>query len=194
MNDLTTIIDITRSLVDDIEKSTSDIFVYSSSSTFTLTEKNVNSIISVMVNDVESGVTYTLDLDTSRVLITSSLSVDDVVQIDYNYYSNYSDSELTAYVTSALVHVSVNNLITYKVEDTDMYPEPTDKECNLVALIASIIINPQNISYRMPDIAVSVPKDLPTLDKIRKVISIYKKDGPGQFYIAESYPYYYEKP
>ena len=66
-----------------------------------------------------------------------------------------------------------------------MYPEPLDEQANLIAMIASILINPQNISYRMPDVAVTVPKDLPTIDKVRKVIHTYKKDGPGVFYLTE---------
>ena len=68
---------------------------------------------------------------------------------------------------------------------SDLAPEPIDEEANLIALVASILMNPQNISYRMPDVTVNVPKDLPTLDKVRKVIAMYKKDGPGVFFLAE---------
>lgn len=192
MNDLTSISALTRILVDDAEKSTTDVFFYTTSSLFTLTDPNANSITSVTVNGIESGVTYTAVLP--RLRITSTLHVDDVISIDYKSYKNWSDDELARYVRSAIVQLSINNFQTYKIDGTDIYPEPTESEANLIALIASILINPQNISYRMPDISVSVPKDLNTFDKVRKVIAIYKKDGPGQFYIAESYPYYYERP
>jgi hypothetical protein len=188
MNDLTSIAVTTRTLVNDDEQTGNDVFVYTSSSVFTLTEKNVNAISSVMVNGTESGVTYTEDLATSRVSITSNLNVDDVVDITYTCYSNYSTSEIYGYIKSAIVHLCVNNGGTFTLDGTDIYPEPTASESNLIALVASILIDPKNISYRMPDIAVSVPKDLNTNDKIRKVIAIYKKDSTGLMFIAEDYP------
>jgi|WetSurSiteA1Bulk_404760.scaffolds.fasta_scaffold06841_3 hypothetical protein len=185
MNNITSIIPIVRTLINDIESARTDIFVYTSSSLFTLTEKNIVGITSVMVNDIESGVTYEVDITTGKINITSPLSVDDVVQIDYTCHSNYSDTEITSYIKSALVHLSVNNVQTYYVEGVNLNPEPSDAESNLIATIAGIIINPQNVSYRMPDISVMVPKDLNTLDKIRKVIAIYKKDNSGFMFIAE---------
>jgi hypothetical protein len=192
MNNLTTIASIVRNLINDEEKSGTDVFVYTSSSLFTLTEKNVTAISTVLVNDIETGVTYTEDLTNCRVNVTSSLSTEDIVQVDYTYYSNYSLNELYSYIKSALVHLSTNGINTYKISGTTLYPEPCDAEANLIALIASVIINPQNVSYRMPDISVAVPKDLSTLDKIRKILSIYKKvgnseHGAGLFFIAENY-------
>jgi len=184
MNDLTTIATLTRTLINDDEKTGTDTFVYTTSSLFTLTEKNVTEITSVMVNDTESGVSYTSDLVQCRVDITSDLSVDDVITIDYSYYSNYSLNELYAYIKTALVHVSVNNINTFLIDGTTIYPEPTDSEVNLLALIAATIINPQNISYRMPDISISMPKDVNTLDKIRKILAVYKKDNTGSLFIA----------
>lgn len=185
MNNITSIIPVVRTLINDDEASKTDIFVYTSSSLFTLTEKNITGIVSVSVNEVESGVTYDADIATGKVSITSPLSVDDVVQIDYTCYSNYSDTEITGYIKSALVHISINNVTTYFIDGVNLNPEPTDAEANLIATIASIIINPQNISYRLPDISVAVPKDLNTMDKIRKVIAIYKKDNSGFMFIAE---------
>lgn len=185
MNDLTSITTIVRSLINDEEQTTSDIFTYTTSDTFTLTEKNINDVTSVSINGTESGVTWTEDLTTSRISIDNSMTLDDVIEVNYTYYSNYSDTEIQAYIKSALVHLSVNNVKTFKVNSTSIYPEVLDEEANLIALIASILINPQNISYRMPDIAVSVPKDLPTLDKVKKVIAMYKKDGAGVFFLAE---------
>lgn len=184
MNNIATIEALVRCLINDEVETTADIFVYNgSSSVFTLTEASIVSVDEVMVNDTTSGVTYSVD--GVEVDVTSSLTMDDVVEIEYSAYKQYSSTEILAYIKSALVHLSLNNIKTYKIDSTNIYPVPTDGEANLIAMIASIIINPQNISYRMPDINVSVPKELPTLDKIRKVISIYKKSGPGMFFIAE---------
>jgi len=188
MNDVTSTTTLTRALINDEEQTGIDVFVYTTSAIFTLTEKNVNSISEVTVNGVESGVTYTESLSTGKLTITSDLTTEDVVEVTYAYNSNYSDNEILAYIKSSLIHMSINNLTTYIIDGTTIYPEPTDKSANLIAMLASILINPENISYRMPDISVAVPKDLNTLDKIRKVISIYKKDSSGFMFVAEDYP------
>lgn len=178
MNNFETIIPIVRVLIEDEASLKKDIFVYNGISTlFTLTEASVIEIESVLVNDVESGVTCAFDDVTKKIDITSPLIIEDVVEVNYSAYENYSDTEITAYIKSALTHLSVNNYKTFKVVSSSLYPEPTDAECNLIAMIASTIINPQNVSYRMPDVNITVPKDLPTSDKIRKIIASFKKNA-----------------
>ena len=198
-----------RLLINDGEKTGTDLFTYTSSPIFILTESNVNRIVEVTVNGRTSGVTYTYSTSTNKLTITSHLVIDDVVEIIYAYYANYSTNELMSYLRTALVHLSVNqyklfvegsgtslthtttstttDVITGVTTTTTVEEEPTDEEANLIALIASIVINPSNISYRLPDISVAVPKDLPTLDKIRKAIAVFKKNGIGVFFIAEDY-------
>lgn len=184
-NNLETIEPKVRLLINDNEKTGTDLFTYTSSAIFTLTEPNATDVTSVTINGDESGVTYEYSTTTNKVSITSSLEVDDVIEIIYTYYGNYSVNEIYAYIKSALIHISANNYTTWTEEDGEIYPEPNDGEANLIATIASIIINPQNISYRLPDVSVSVPKDLPTFDKIRKAISVFKHDGAGLFFIAK---------
>ena len=185
INNIASIGLITRYLVDDLPTNAVDIITYTTTPIFTLTESNPISITDVLVNGHSSGVTYTTSADKTQVTITSSLTALDIVEIDYTCYKNWSDTEIQGYVQAAIVHVSVNNIVTFKIVNNTMYPEPLDEQVNLIAMIASILINPQNISYRMPDVAVTVPKDLPTIDKVRKVIHTYKKDGPGVFYLTE---------
>ena len=185
INNIASIGLITRYLVDDLPTNAVDIFTYTTTPIFTLTESNPISITDVLVNGHSSGVTYTTSADKTQITVTSHLNSLDIVEIDYTCYKNWSDTELQGYVQAAIVHVSVNNIVTFKIVNNTMYPEPLDEQANLIAMIASILINPQNISYRMPDVAVTVPKDLPTIDKVRKVIHTYKKDGPGVFYLTE---------
>ena len=187
MNNLATIEPKVRLLINDSEKTGTDLFTYTSSSLFILTEANINTIVSVSVNGTESGVTYTYSATTNKLNVTSSLTMSDVIEVIYTYYSNYSINEIYAYIKSALIHISANNFTTWTETSGTLYPEPNDGEANLIATVASIIINPSNISYRLPDISVAVPKDLPTADKIRKAISIFKHDGAGLFFIAEDY-------
>lgn len=188
MNDLVGISTIARILVADYSSPGTYIDTYTTTPIFTVDESNVNTIVDVLINGHSSGVTYTVAQNNTQITITSTLNVGDIVEIDYTFYANWSNTEIQNYVQAALVHMSVNNIKTYNISDSDqvtLYPEPTDGEVNLIALIASILMKPENISYRMPDIAVQVPKDLNTIDKIRKVISMYKKDGSGQFFLAE---------
>jgi hypothetical protein len=185
MNNLTIIEPKVRALINDIEKTGTDLFTYTSSPIFILTEANVNDITSVSVNGTESGVIYTFNTSTNKITITSDLAVEDVIEIVYTYYSNYSINEIYSYISSALIHISANNFTTWIVEDGEIYPEPDDSECNLIASVTAILIKPDNISYRLPDMSIAVPKDLPTIDKIRKTISVFKHCGEGVFFLAQ---------
>ena len=189
-NNLETIEPKVRLLINDSEKTGTDLFTYTSSALFTLTEPNINDITSVSINGEELGSgEYTFSSVINKLEIEEAsggtLEVDDVIEVIYTYYSNYSVNEIYAYIKSALIHISANNFTTWTENSGTIYPEPNDGEANLIATVASIIINPENISYRLPDVSVSVPKDLPTADKIRKAISIFKHDGAGLFFIAK---------
>ena len=51
----------------------------------------------------------------------------------------------------------------------------------MIAFIAALLIEPNNMSYRLPDITVNVPKGLPLTDLIGKVISVFKHNTHGVF-------------
>jgi len=187
MNNITSIIVTVRNLIEDNAEAQTDIFVYTgASSTFTLTEGNVNSITTVEVNEVESGVTYTENGTLTKIDITSDLTIDDIVEVAFNCYSDYSDTELTAYVKSAIAHLSVYKVCSFAIDDVTMYPEPSNEVADLIAVIAATIINPENVSYRMPDVTVTLPKGLSTSDKISKIVASFKRAGnTGEMFIAE---------
>lgn len=176
-----------RQLLNDNSTSGSDIFTYGSSAVFTLTESNIISVDEVYRNDVSSGVLHSYNSTTNKVTITSSLTSGDTIQIDYTYYPNYSTTELTNYIQSALVHLSINNYYTFTYDSTDdaIYPDISDKEKNLIALVTATIIEPDNKSIRLPDISISVPSDLPLDRKIGRIISTFKKDTHGIFGILK---------
>ena len=157
-----------------------DIFTYENSNVFTLTESNVENVIAVLVNDeeLESG-SWSYNSTTNKVTISSSLSSGDVVEIRYTYYPNYSSDEIKKYIQAALVHISANNYKTFIVENETIYPEPDDREKNLIALITSILIEPNNKTIRLPDVSIAVPRDLPTDQKISRAIALFKKDTHG---------------
>lgn len=170
-----------RYLLGDTSTSGTDTFTYGSSAIFVLTEPNVISVIRVRKNDVSAGVTFVYNASTNEVTVTSSLTAGDTVEIDYTYYPNYSNTELNGFIQATLVHISINNYGNFEYDSTDdtIYPELELREQNLVAAIASILINPDNRTLRLPDITISLPNDLPTNQKISKTIASFKKNSHG---------------
>ena len=181
LSDLETIV---RNLINDNSTTGTDLFTYGSTAVFTLTESNAIAITSVSKNDIESGVTYTYDATTNKVTVTSSLVAGDTIEVIYTYYPNYSSTEIEGYIKAAIVHLSINRYYDWEIEDDTIYPEPEVNEKNLIAMVTAILMKPDNISYRLPDITINAPKDLPTVDKINKTIAIFKRTGNVIFFIG----------
>lgn len=176
-----------RNLVQDILKEGKDIFTYEANSTFTLTEDYVSEVTAVFLNDSELTVTtnYTYNEDTNKLTISSSMTSGDTVEIQYTYYENFSDAEIEAYIKAGLAHIAVNYK-TFEVQDDDLNPEPTERESYLIALIASILIRPDNRSYRLSDMTITVPLGvLPTEEIVRKAIAVFKKNTSGVFSLID---------
>lgn len=174
---------LVRVLINDNEESTSDIFSYNISTVFTLTESNVNSITEVLINEVATT-SYTFDSTTSRISITASLNTGDTIEVRYKYYCDYSDSELEKFIEAALVFISVNKYKDFVlVSGGDIWPEPDINEKNLIAMVTSLIIKPDNKTLKLPDITVVAPKDLPTHEKIARFIAMFKSAKTGTFEI-----------
>ena len=184
MSDLSDIRTGVRRMIGDFSASLipGDIFTYVSSAVFTLTESAVDSISAVLKNDAalaDSGA-YTYSSTRNQLTVISSLTAGDTVEIQYSYYPNYTNSELDEYIKSALTHLSVNRYYTFLMDDNgEIHPDPRDTEKNLITFIAATIIEPENKTYRLPDLTINVQKSMPTNDLIRKAISIFKKNSTG---------------
>ncbi len=182
---MTSIITKIRNILQDNLVLRSDIFTYDNSSVFTFTENNVSSISEVYINDVSSGVTYTTNSLLTKITISSPMTSGDTVQVDFYCYSKYSDTELTAYIKIALYHLGLYNYCDFIVESGDLiYPTPTANEENLIALIAAILIEPNNESIRLPDLSISTANKLSTQEQIDRTISRFKKNTHGIFGLA----------
>jgi len=184
LSDIETLV---RYLIDDNSKTGIDEFTYASSAIFTLTESNAISVSDVSRNDVSSGVTYTYNSTTNKVTISSALTSGDSVEVTYTYYANYSSTEIKNYIRAAIVYLSTNCYYTWEVlgGTFTVYPEPERNEKNLIAMITAILIKPDNMSYRLPDITINAPRDLSTNDKIGKTIALFKKNSShGIFFIG----------
>lgn len=179
LSDITTKI---RYLLGDISTTTTDAFTYTSSNIFTLTEDNAIAITTVFLNNSDLGASeVSFDSSTNKVTVSLTMISGDTVEVQYTYYPNYSDTLIEAYIRAALIHISTNNYKSFIEEATYIFPEPNTREQNLISLIAGLLIEPDNKTYRLPDLSMVVPKDLPTHSKISKFISIFKKDSHGVF-------------
>jgi hypothetical protein len=186
MSDLADIETLVRYQLGDYSKSMipGDIFTYSTSSVFTLSESNAISVTTVLRNDVELGSgDWSYDVATNKVTVSASLTSGDIIEIQYTYYPNYSSNEiLNRGIRSAILALSINNYYTYEIgSDSNLYPALESSEKNLVAFLAAILLEPNNESYRLPDMSISVPKSLPTNDLVRKAIACFKRNTHGRF-------------
>jgi len=183
MSDISTIRNKVRNLLGDVSKRGTDPFVYGNSPVFTLTENNIDDIISVYHNDTEldSG-EFSFDTTTNKLtLYNSGNTSGDIIEVIYNYCPNYSNNEIDSYIRAAISHLAVSSEMIW-IEDSEMlYPPPIVKETNLISLVTSILIDPKNVSYRLPDISVIIPtggaKGTSTAEQVRRLISYYKKDS-----------------
>jgi hypothetical protein len=186
----TNIVSKLRNLLQENYETVKDIFTFSSSRIFTLSEDKVGSIIAVLKNDnevSESG-NWSYSTTTNKLTFESgySLTAGDTIEIQYTAYPNYSDSELQSFVKAAIVKISVLTYKTFEINDDDINPEPAEDEENLIAEVASIIIKPDNKSYRLPDLTITQPiSSIGTDELIRKAVATFKRNTHGVFTVID---------
>lgn len=144
-----------RGLIDDELKSDGrDTYQYESDNRFTLSEPFVDSnTISVFKNGtlLTSGVDYTYDSTNNQIVISASLTLNDIILITYSYYAKYSDSEILNYIESALcyfVQYRYKKVFTID-EDYNVVANPgvnpTTAELQFIAIICALLIEPSNV-------------------------------------------------
>lgn len=166
-----------RALIEDFGISKTEPFDYTGSDIFNICGK-VSSITSVSVNGVELGSgEYSFDSTTNELTITASLNSGDIILVKYNALK-YTDAELDEYIRASLVWISYYSFCAeddFELENDDIYPTPTNKEEDLIALISSILIKPDYSSYRLPTLTVNYPRTMAKEDRIEKLISLFKR-------------------
>lgn len=179
INTVASVTTIIRALIEDqnrIDGRDSD--VYRGDNVFTLSEDFINeSTLSVFVNSSELGSgDFSYDTDNNQVTITSSLNTDDNILIKYNYYKKYSDIEIQGFLNSSLVYFPQYKYPkTFEINDEDKIVaincvDPTVDELYIIATIASILIDPQNIRINIPDLALSAKRDRSDQQQIMETI------------------------
>lgn len=162
-----------RDIIQDNYKTFSDVFeYYGYSKEFTLTEANVSSsTIKVYKNDVLMTSGYTYDSTAIKIIVTASLTAGDNIRIDYSAYEKYSDTELAGFIRSSLIYISTNRYADFRDRCGKIFPTPSQGEENMIALIASILINKSISEYRTPEVTIKFNDKQSVEEKIESVIS-----------------------
>ena len=162
-----------RSLCEDNKKSGFETFVYTSSNIFTIAQSNIV-ILKVLLDGIETN-DYEFDEDTNKIEFTVSGSYS-VIEVDYTY-TKYSDTELNDYIRASLVWISVYcyDNMDYEFEEASggedyIAPTPENRTTDLIALIASIIIKPDWSVYKLPNVTVQYPRNMPKEERIERLI------------------------
>ena len=172
----------TRSLIEDFGESDFQVFTYTNSSTWTLQEPNITTITQVLYNGnpLVSGQGFVFNpLNNKITVIGITFTSGDTVEVDYTF-NKYSDTEMVGYLRGALTHLSIYDYSTntyYINADNVIIPDlsdPSNKTGDLIAIITSLLILPDYVHYRMPNLAINYPAHMPREDRIREIIERYK--------------------
>ena len=151
-----------------------------SSKIFTLTESNISATTIVVYKNgvLWASSNYTYSIVTGKLTVTGTLAAGDTLEVNYSYYTKYSDNELKGFIRSALSYISAEK---YKVfgtmatDDSIIFPTPSEAEEHLIAIIASILIKGDIIQYRTPEITVNFERGDSKEKKIKKLMRQFSK-------------------
>lgn len=175
-----------RSLIEDFGENDFQIFEYTNSNVWTLREPNINTFTQVLVNGnpLTSGEGVSFDIGNNKITVTGvSFNVGDTIEVDYTF-TQYSDDRIASYIRGALTWLSIYDYSTktYKmVQESagvwEIFPdlsEPKDKTGDLISIITSILILPEYMHYRMPNLAINYPYKKNREERITDIINRYK--------------------
>jgi len=161
-----------RALVVDIGATDYQTYEYTTSSVFTVAVSNAT-VTSVLQNGATLGSgEWAYNSVSQEVTITASLTSGDAIQINFSYYS-YSATELKEYIRAALVYMDAFGYVAdedYEMETDDIYPVPSNRDSDVIALVASILIKPNYNMYTTPTITVRYPRTMDKDEKIKRII------------------------
>lgn len=183
--------DITRTvrfLIKDIsQKDGRNVFIFNSDTSFTLSEVFVNaSTIKVYKNNtLFSQDDWEYNEDTNKVVIDpidsgEALIKDDTIIITFEYYKRFSDTEIEGYIESSLSYFSQHKYKkTFEIVNGDILAinntNPTVSELQFIALIASIMIDPQNVAVDTPEFKIAANRDESDQKQISKAFAHFKR-------------------
>ena len=177
----------TRNLIGDFYEPMHDYFQVEDKTYFTLTNANVNSSSIIMYKNgiLVDEEDYSFNVNTNKITWTPTTLTDDLVagdllDVSYSAYSKFSENEIKGYIKAALTNLSVYGYGTFIIEtETDgeeiISPTPTEYEENLIAVVASILINPPLKQYKTAEITFTFADDMSKEEKINQSINQHTK-------------------
>jgi len=163
------IITLIRGIIKDLLNSSGrNVYEYDTDNAFKLSSARVSaSTIIVYQNGTAlPSSEWSFNADTNKVTLTMagsgySLTFGDTIMITFSYYEKYSDTEIISYIKSNLVRFTQRK---YKkrfymnASDevvTDNGFNPSREEGDMIAIITSIDIDPQNIEIKTRDFTIT---------------------------------------
>lgn len=173
------IITLVRGIIEDNLKSDgNDSERYDQDTSFLLSKVFVSeATIKVFQNGTELTIItdWTYNSSTNRVTITASLTKNDDIIITFSYYNQYSDTEILEFISASLSTFVVKRYEKYfYIDDNDEVVtldgvNPTVQEANIMAIITSIDIDPNNITIKTRDYTISPEENLSKSQQIDRV-------------------------
>jgi len=179
---MNTVNPLLRDLIEDNSKACKpDIFTYTGIATFSLTEPNIDSTTIVVYKNqvLYAPANYSYNANTGKLTITGLVS-GNIIEIYYSAYKKYANAELNGYIKSALYKISMNQYKDFIVASGDIIledvteEEPTTKEYNLIAGVASILIDGRMKSYKTNEITINYTETESRDVRISKLIEAYR--------------------
>jgi hypothetical protein len=172
---------LVRDLIGDLLKVCKpDVFTYTGIATFPLTEPNINATTLVVYKNgvLYASSNYSYSVTTGRLTITG-LTSGQIIEVYYSAYKKYSDAEINGYIKSALYKISMNQYKDFVVVSGDVVVDitettPTTKEYNLIAGVASILIDGKKKSYKTNEITIIYTENESQDTRISKLVEAYR--------------------
>jgi len=179
-NAVADLIPVIRGLIKDQQRTDGrDTYEYLGDNRFTLSESfiSASSIIVYKNGAVVDDDNYEYDVASNQVIIDflisgEDLEENDIVLITYSFYKKYSDVEILGYISSSLSYFSQNRYSKiFEINgDDEIIAEnnlnPTLNELYFIALISSILIDPQNIEVRIPEFTLTANRTISDQEQI----------------------------
>lgn len=143
--------------------------------------------ITVFRNGTEMSISdWEYNSNTNQVEIDPQTSGDalesgDVILILFHYYKIWSDDEIKQYLASSLGYFAQHRYKKiFELTDDDFVVSindrnPDEKELYFIAIIASILIDPQNIKISQPEFSLSANRNLSDQDQIKIAFTQFKR-------------------
>jgi hypothetical protein len=176
------IIKLIRGLVKDTQVSTRNTFEYVSSNSFKLSESYIKeSSIKVYRNGTELQESdFSYSADSNAVIVDIELTEGDIIQIVFEHYAKYSDTEIKSYICANLVRFTQKRYKkSFSIEDDEIVDAegeaPTKAERDVIAIITAIDIDPQNVEIRTRDFTVTATENKSKSEQFNEVFAQFDR-------------------